>query len=189
LGPKWTRTLYTPSATGGHIVLLEWEGDANLLISIREYDTSTWIADNVTTDNPKAIETNLTAGVEYKIAVWAKTGAADFAVTMVAPPPRVGDEIFTDTVDADRIVARKWVKTIYTPDVSGDHQFVLDWDGDAMLRTSIKIYASGILIGADVSNDQPKSFTEGLDAGVEYKIAVWAYTGTADFTLTVYPPG
>ena len=97
-------------------------------------------------------------------------------------------ESFAGTVDATRAVARKWVKTLYTPDVTGDHQFVLDWDGDAMMRSSVKVHASGVPISVDTSNDRPKAFAVDLDAGVQYRIAVWAKHGSADFTLTAYPP-
>ena len=189
LGPKWTRTFYTPPVTGEHTFILDWEGDANLLISVKEYETGTWIGDNVTTDQPKTLTVDLDAGVEYKVAVWAKTGAAEFTVHLQAPPAPAGEEIFAGTVDAERIIARKWVRTIYTPELTGDYSFTLDWDGDANLRISVKEYVSGTWIGENISTDHPKTVTVPLDAGVEYKIAVWSFSGAADFTLTAYPPG
>ena len=40
---------------------------------------------------PKTITTDLTTGHDYRIAVWATTGTADFTVT-VAPPSGTSDQ-------------------------------------------------------------------------------------------------
>ena len=188
LGPKWARTLYTPVIDRDHTFTLGWEGDANLRISVKEYASGQWVGENITTDQPKTLTVDLKAGVEYKIAVWAKSGSAEYTLSLIAPIAPAGEEIFTSTVDADRIVARKWRKTLYTPDVSGDYSFTLDWDGDANLRISVKEYATGQWIGENITTDHPKTVTVPLNDGVEYKIAVWSVSGVADFTVVMFPP-
>ena len=189
LGRKWTKTLHTPSISGDHTFMLAWEGDANLRMSVKEYATGTWIGENITTDHPKTLTLNLDAGVEYKIAVWATAGAADFTLSISPPIVSAGEEIFSATVDADRVVAKKWRKTLYTPVVSGVYSFTVDWESDANLRMSVKEYATGTWIGENITTDHPKTVTVSLNAGVEYKIAVWSVSGVADFTVVVYPPG
>jgi ELWxxDGT repeat protein len=184
-GPKWAKVRYTPQITGTHVWFLDWAGDANLRTSIREFETGAWVADNVTGDKPKLMEVHLTAGTEYKVAVWAKSGAAEYAMTLMAPQPGTGEPIFSRTVDADGVTGRKWVKTFYLPEETGVHSFMLDWGGDADLRMNIKDKASGVLLDENLWSEHPKAMTLLLEAGVEYKIAVWAYAGAADFTLSV----
>lgn len=185
LGPKWTKTVVTPLVSGDHTLVLHWESDANLRMSVKEKTTGARIGANASNDHPKTLTVQLEAEVEYRIAVWAKHGSADFSVTMTPP---VGYRIFARTVDADRVAAPKWTRTIYTPIVTGDHQFVLDWEGDANLRISVRDHATGKWIGQNTTTAQPKNVTVHLKAAVEYKIAVWAKHGSADFTVSAHQP-
>jgi hypothetical protein len=80
------------------------------------------------------------------------------------------------------------VKTVYMPAMSGDHTFVLDWVGDGDLRVNLKVKATGVWVGANTGTQHPKLLTVPLDAGVEYRVAVWAKSGSGDFTVTAYEP-
>ncbi|HJR93084.1 MAG TPA: Ig-like domain-containing protein, partial [Acidimicrobiia bacterium] len=86
-GPRWTSTIYTPTVSGPDQLTLDWDGPANLRFDIRVAGTNAWVGANTTTDQPKTITANLTAGTQYRIAVWSMSGAAEFTVTSGASVP------------------------------------------------------------------------------------------------------
>jgi hypothetical protein len=62
-----------------------WYSDADLRIAVKDDATKALIAKNTTRDHPKTVVIPLDAGTPYRVTVWAKEAAADFAVCVVAP--------------------------------------------------------------------------------------------------------
>lgn len=190
LGPKWKSTIFTPSTSGDHTFTLEWAGTADVRISVKEFATGTRIGRNISSDQPKALTVDLQPGVDYRVAVWAKSDSADFTVTVQVPPLPAGEVIVAGIVDNTKTLGPRWTRTFYTPVVSGDHDLVLDWSDGGWLCIGVRERVPGKWVGSDITSDYPsKTLTVSLQAGTEYRVAVWSKLGAGEFTVTVFPPG
>jgi hypothetical protein len=184
-GPRWTSTEYVPEDSGPHEFVLDWTGKAMLRIDIREAGSGAWIGANTSQAIPKHLAVDLDAGVPYRVAVWSMSGAGDFTV---AATPLAGGIIHGGVADADGFAGRRWSSVTYGPSISGPHEFVLDWTGEAMLRIDIREVATGAWVGANTGSAKPKHLMVDLDAGVDYRVAVWSMRGVGAFTVTATGP-
>lgn len=83
--PRWSSGTFTPTASGSHLLKLEWPGSANLRIEVRRDSDNAWVGANTTTSQPKSLSVNLVSGGRYRVAVWSVVGVATFTVAMTAP--------------------------------------------------------------------------------------------------------
>ena len=94
-------------------------------------------------------------------------------------------------VDATNATASRWTSRTWTPTRTAHTTLRLSWPGTAMLHVEIRIAATRQWIAANTTAVQPKTVAFAAQAGTPYRIAVWAETGAADFTVddvTVSPP-
>jgi hypothetical protein len=101
--------------------------------------------------------------------------------TVVTPPPT--DPVLpADTVIATGTAAG-WQKVNFTVTQSGETTFKLAWSGAANLRFNVK-NSAGQVIANNLSGISPATATANLPAG-DYSAAIWAYSGSADFTFSM----
>ena len=96
------------------------------------------------------------------------------------------DVVFSGTVAKKKAKLPRWTSTQVTATASGEHDFVIDWTGDANLRIAIR-EVSGRWVAAETSKNQPKAFAASLKKGTVYRIAVWSMRGIGAFTVTMQP--
>jgi ELWxxDGT repeat protein len=188
-GPKWVSTVFAPVAGGAHVFTLDWAGGADLGLSVKDPVSGVTLGSDTSGDHPKHVTVDLVAGKDYRVNVWARSGSADFTVTVEASAPPSGEVVFSGMVDDDKLAGPRWSRAFYTPKVTGDHELVLDWIGDGWLQINVRDAATNEWVGSNLTTDHPKSLTVPLEAGTEYRVAVWSVSGVGDFTVTVYPPG
>ena len=117
-------------------------------------------------------------------AAFRAMGADPFYGGGGSPPPPPTNTIFTGSVDATNTSAPRWVSTTYTPTNSGQHTLSLGWAGSANLRIEVRVATTNAWVGANTSTTQPKSLTVNMNPGTAYKVAVWAASGSAAFTVS-----
>jgi len=83
--PKWRKTEFRASTTGTFQFGLDWSGKGNLLISLRDLKTNKIITKDTSKASSKSLTADLREGRKYRVAVWAKSGAGTFEVTMTSP--------------------------------------------------------------------------------------------------------
>ena len=186
-GPRWTRTFFTPETTRDHTLTLAWTGGGNLSMAVRIVATNQWVDDANTSNNPEVITTELTAGVEYKIAVWAVSGVGTYTLT-VDDEPTSGLELLSGVADESGTAGPRWTRTFFTPETTRDHTLTLAWTGGGNLSMAVRIAATNQWVDDANTSNNPEVITTELTAGVEYKIAVWAVSGVGTYTLSVDGP-
>lgn len=97
-------------------------------------------------------------------------------------------DLASGSVDRGRIEAPRWVGTSYTPGTSGPVSLTLEWTGQGNLAFDVRRAADGQWLGSNKTDASPKELTVTLDAGVEYRIGVWAQSGQGDYVLSVAAP-
>ena len=186
-GPRWTRTFFTPETTRDHTLTLAWTGGGNLSMAVRIVATNQWVYYANTSNNPEVITTELTAGVEYKIAVWAVSGVGTYTLT-VDDEPTSGLELLSGVADESGTAGPRWTRTFFTPETTRDHTLTLAWTGGGNLSMAVRIAATNQWVDDAYTSNNPEVITTELTAGVEYKIAVWAVSGVGTYTLSVDGP-
>lgn len=78
--PKWVSTTFTAESTGPHTFSFGDGSDPDLRMEVRESASGTWLAAGHPT-----VDVDLSAGTEYRLAVWVVDGRADFEVTLEPP--------------------------------------------------------------------------------------------------------
>ena len=203
--PKWTSTTFTPTVSGTIDLELSWTGGADLAMDVRRVSNNGWVGSNTGSDSPKLLSVPLEAGVQYRLATWARSGVAAFDLTLLdgGPPPTTtsttttstttttttppggGEVVLMRDLDATWATAPGWVSTNYTAAVTGPITLELDWSGSADVAMDVRRVANGSWVASNTGSAKPKTLTVPLDAGVQYRFAVWARSGTTSAELFV----
>ncbi|MCP4962078.1 MAG: sulfatase [Actinomycetia bacterium] len=181
-GPRWVGVTYIAPVSGEIDFELSWAGGGDLAFDLRVAATNEWIAADTSATNPKVFTAHVDAGTPYRLAVWARSGEGAFGVSVGELP---ATQLLSGRVDSTRATASKWVSTHITASDTGPATFELDWAGQANLALDVRVAATSKWVGSSTKADSPKSLTVALQAGVEYRVAVWALSGVGDFDLQV----
>lgn len=79
--------------------------------------------------------------------------------------------------------APRWSTAKFVPSESGQHEFTLDWAGDANLKIALYEAKTREQVAANKKTDNPKEITAKLDKGTDYRLMVWASHGKASFIV------
>jgi len=97
-------------------------------------------------------------------------------------------EIGSGILDADKVIAPKWIRVDFDPLISGDHLFRITSDASADIRFAvfrIRVQNTAVRIGRSSSSATLAEWTGALDTAEQYYLGVWAVSGSADFTATI----
>lgn len=180
IAPRWVSTTFVPASTGAHTLSLDWDGSADVRFDVRDVTTGAWLGAATDGPAPRSVTVDVDAGEPIRIAVWSTDGVADFEVVVDESPTPPDAPFFAGSVDADRVVAPKWVSTTFTAERSGTHTFSFGDDSDPDLRMEFREVASGAWLVAG----RPTVWVD-LEQGVEYRLAVWVVDGTAEFAIAL----
>ena len=77
---SWEQVIYQATETGRHTVTLGWSGDARLRSDTRSDFDGAWLGANLTERSSATYTVDLVAGRRYRIAVWTRSGTANYRV-------------------------------------------------------------------------------------------------------------
>ena len=183
--PRWTRTFFTPQTTRDHTLTLAWTGGGNLSMAVRVAATNQFVDDATTANNPEVLTTELTVGVEYKIAVWAVSGVGTFTLTVDddQEPPSNGLTIQRNHLDA--AAGPSEIRADFTPTTAGPVTVELSWSGSADLDLVVQREDNGAVIGESTGSGNPERVVADVIPGVDYEIRSIAVSGSADYAVSL----
>lgn len=111
--PAWRSFPWTPGTTGRMRLTMRSTGGGDLRFDLRRASDNAWVADALGTTNPKSLAANVTAGVSYRIGVWAASGRGDLNIDAVAAKPPNILIVMTDDQRRDSLAnlprIRRWL--------------------------------------------------------------------------------
>jgi hypothetical protein len=131
---------------------------------------------------PAGMSSRLAAGLRSAV------GVVSLVIVMLAvalPQPVHADIIMTGTRDATGATGPRWAAQNYMATTTGPTTFALEWQGTGDLDIGIRVAATRQWVGSNTGADNPKSVTVDLTEGVEYRIGVWAASGSGTFAVDV----
>ncbi len=98
-------------------------------------------------------------------------------------PPPAGKltNIFNGSVNSGG-----WRAHYFTPSTSGKYRIVVKWNGSARLRTDLRRSSNNSWLGANVSEQNPSTYTATVTAGQRLQLAVWSRSGSANYDVEVW---
>lgn len=104
-------------------------------------------------------------------------------IAMAIPVERT---LATGIADSTSALGAKWRKVDFTAQRTGSATLKLSWTGTADMRFQLR-RSDNTVIGGNISAStvSPKTYTTNLVQGTPYNVAVWAYSGVGNFTLTI----
>lgn len=106
---------------------------------------------------------------------------------LVSPAPATAAVVMSGTADATGATGPAWRRTTWTPTTTGPTTLTLAWTGTADLNLDLRTN-TGQWIASAATTGNPETLTATVTAGTTYRIAVWAVTGAATYTVTTSPP-
>jgi arylsulfatase A-like enzyme len=91
----------------------------------------------------------------------------------------------TGIADSTGAKGLKWRQVDFTAAQTGTATFKLTWTGAANLRFQVHHSPSGLIGGNITAGGSPKTFSTSLVKNSAYHVAVWAYSGVGNYTLTL----
>lgn len=183
--PRWVSTNWVAPNTGPTTLRLDFASAADVRLEVRRVNDGAWIAADLSGANPKSLVVQLNAGVNYRVAVWAMSGITDFTVTRVNSEPP-GEALFDGRVDNSNVSAPRWTATSWVAPATANTQVVVTWDTQsAEVRAAIRRTSDYAWIANLAGGGGSISASVPLDGGVEYELAVWAFSGASDFSASV----
>ena len=77
---SWEPMTFTAVESGRHTVTVSWSGGAQVRSATRVQANNTWVGQNLGERSPASYSMELQAGTRYRIAVWTRSGTADYRV-------------------------------------------------------------------------------------------------------------
>jgi arylsulfatase A-like enzyme len=186
---RWVSTDWVAPAADPTTLRLEFASPAEVRIDVRRVNDGAWIGAELSGANPKLLSVPLDVGVTYRIAVWALSGASNFSVVHVQSNPPPDDPLFSGRVDNSNATAIRWTASTWIAAETKTAEVAVTWETpSADLRAAIRRKSDYAWVANLSGGAGSISASVPVLAGVEYELAVWAFSGASDFAAFVDNP-
>lgn len=179
-GVSWAAHPITLSSPGTVKATLNWSNagaDFNLFLA--DLDANTNVGASNGSARPEVVELHLPAG-NYRLGVKAKTGASDYALTVVFTPDTLKYSA-TGTINQ----AQSW-KTFTFPANQGDSvKATVSWNTSADLNAFLYAPTAGLQDGTSGSMAKPEVVEAVASESGTWRVGVKAVSGSATYSITV----
>ena len=207
-GPRWTRVFFNSLSTSNHTVTVAWNSNADVRFRVFEADGARSISAIVEGSNPGSWTGTLEANKQYYVALWSKSGAASYTVSVdndqpadscgiplptEAPDPTeqtmVNAQVLNYGVaDSNRTLGARHSVQDFVPEETGQVTVELQWKGSREMNLSIfnsNTNTRMAIAGESCAsgNTKTKSITLLLDSNEQYHATAWIEEGTADWVM------
>ena len=186
---RWVSTDWVAPTSGTSTLRLDFAAPAEVHIDVRRAGDGAWIGAELSDANPKLLSVPLDAGVTYRVAVWAESGASDFSVVHVENDPSPGDPLFSGRVDNSNASAARWTAATWVAAETKTTDASVTWETpSADVRAAIRRKSDYARVANLSGGAGSISASIPAVAGVEYELAVWAFSGASNFEAWVDNP-